>query len=195
MATGIFKFIYATYSFKQLFSKRIFHQNFDCTSCFLYELPKQLVYLWFNSMLPVQDNTNTDEMWTDIQTLNGIRTQEPSVWAGKDISCLRPCGHCDHMDISWVVQITTFLTTQDFLLVCYLMTSPVMRLYSIDDRMINEYGAVGEWEFLEETEIFGENLTHCHFVHHKSHMNRTGIKPGLPQWEAASNCLSYGMAP
>jgi hypothetical protein len=31
----------------------------------------------------------------DIHALSGIRTHDPSVRASEDISCLRPCGHCD----------------------------------------------------------------------------------------------------
>jgi hypothetical protein len=30
----------------------------------------------------------------------------------------------------------------------------------------------------------GENLSQCHFIHHKYHMNWPGIEPGPPQWEA-----------
>jgi hypothetical protein len=30
----------------------------------------------------------------------------------------------------------------------------------------------------------GKNLSQCHFVHNKSHMDWPGIEPGPPQWEA-----------
>jgi hypothetical protein len=42
-----------------------------------------------------QDNTNTEYTHTDIHALSGIRTDDPSVWAGEDSSCLRPRGHFD----------------------------------------------------------------------------------------------------
>jgi hypothetical protein len=31
-----------------------------------------------------------------------------------------------------------------------------------------------------------QDLSQCHFVHHKFHMDRPGIKPGLPRWEAGN---------
>jgi hypothetical protein len=47
-----------------------------------------------------------------------------------------------------------------------------------------------EWELAGETEVLGENLPQCHFVHHKSHMTWPGIEPGKP----VTNRLSYGTA-
>jgi hypothetical protein len=39
-----------------------------------------------------------------------------------------------------------------------------------------------EWELEGETEVLGENLFQCQFVH-KSHMTLSGLKPGPPRSE------------
>jgi hypothetical protein len=38
---------------------------------------------------------------TDIHISNGIQTHEPSVPAGKDLSCLRQHGYCDRLTNLW----------------------------------------------------------------------------------------------
>jgi hypothetical protein len=42
-----------------------------------------------------------------------------------------------------------------------------------------------ECELAGESEVFGENLPQCRFVHHKSHMTWPGLELELLRWEAA----------
>jgi hypothetical protein len=45
------------------------------------------------------------------------------------------------------------------------------------------YGAVDLMWIVRETEIFGENLPHCRFVQHKSHVTWARNDPEMLRWE------------
>jgi hypothetical protein len=45
--------------------------------------------------LHTEQHKNRINAQTDIHASSGIRTHDPSVRAGEDGSCSRPCGHCD----------------------------------------------------------------------------------------------------
>jgi hypothetical protein len=49
-----------------------------------------------------------------------------------------------------------------------------------DDEVFHFNGALVEWN----SKYSDKNLSQCHFVHHKSHMDWTGIESGPPRWEA-----------
>jgi hypothetical protein len=45
-------------------------------------------------------------------------------------------------------------------------------------------GAPVEWNGQGKADNSEKNLSQCHFIHHKPHMDWPGIEPGPPQWKA-----------
>jgi hypothetical protein len=49
-----------------------------------------------------------------------------------------------------------------------------------DDDYCYYYGTIGRTQIGRETEVLGDNLLQCHFVHHISHMTLPGLERGSP---------------
>jgi hypothetical protein len=54
--------------------------------------------------LPIHRTTQTQNKHTDIHASSGIRTNDASVRAGEDGSCLRSRGHCDRYSSNYLIK-------------------------------------------------------------------------------------------
>jgi hypothetical protein len=61
-------------------------------------------------------------------------------------------------------------------------------------RVIMRMENLVEWWLVGQTEVLGENLPQCHFVHHISHMTWPGANPGRRGGKPMTNRLSYATA-
>jgi hypothetical protein len=77
-----------------------------------------------------------------------------------------------------------------FSLFLYLTTLSVSWLYSVGDRIINQYGAVGGMIIGRGNRVLGESPPAVTFVHHKSHITWPEIEPGPPWWEVGTSLLN-----
>ena len=68
----------------------------------------------------------------------------------------------------------------------------MMRLYSIGARWKNEYGALVECYWEDKSKYLEKNLSQCHSVHHKYHLDWPGIElwpPSLDDGEKPHEIL------
>jgi hypothetical protein len=72
---------------------------------------------------------------------------------------------------------------------CYGRTAALTRLVQPCDEddyftffhvMERRWNEIDRWK----PKYSGQNQAQCHFVHHKSYMDRPGVEPRLPRWEA-----------
>jgi hypothetical protein len=67
---------------------------------------------------------------------------------------------------------------------CRINILSIARIYKIDDKWINMYTALLEWYRHVKAYVPKQNLLQLCIAYQNSHMERSGIKPGPPWWEA-----------
>jgi hypothetical protein len=75
-----------------------------------------------------------------------------------------------------LIFISSWVETESTAATSGLLYQPLMMMMNVEQSM--------EWELEGETEVLGENLPQCHFVHHKFHMTWPGLETEPPRWEA-----------
>jgi hypothetical protein len=63
----------------------------------------------------------------------------------------------------------------------HLVRRPLIGLLYQPRMIVDKCGAVDRMRIGRGTEVLGENLPQCHFVHHKSYMTWPGLEPGPPR--------------
>jgi hypothetical protein len=79
-----------------------------------------------------------------------------------------------------------------FFLLSYFTILSVLRLCSIDNRMINECGAVSGIKIYRKNWSMEKKPSQCHSVHHKSYMNLLGPNPAaiIGSWQLTTQLMT-----
>jgi hypothetical protein len=85
----------------------------------------------------------------NIQVLRGLRTYNPSVRVGEDISCLRPRGHCDLLSVSMdLLKILALLPCQKL---CVYFLGLMAKSYEIVNLVSDIFHSLGVYFDIHKT--------------------------------------------